>query len=48
MSTRKMTFTDKKYFYTAEDFQWSRLWPGNGDEKNETLELSKVNFKLSS
>lgn len=46
MSTPKMTFTDKKYFYTAEDFQWSRLWPGNGDEKNETLELSKFDKEL--
>lgn len=43
MSTPKMILTDKKYFYTAEDFHWSKLWSGTG---KEALELSKVKFTL--
>ena len=43
MSTPKMNLTDKKYFYTAEDFHWSKLWSGTG---KEALELSKVKFTL--
>ncbi|XP_027052850.1 GDP-D-glucose phosphorylase 1-like isoform X2 [Pocillopora damicornis] len=39
MSTPKMILTDKKYFYTAEDFHWSKLWSGTG---KEALELSKL------
>ena len=43
MSTPKMILTDKKYFYTAEDFHWFKLWSGTG---KEALELSKVKFTL--
>ena len=43
MSTPKMILTDKKYFYTAEDFHWSKLWSGTG---KEALELSTVKFTL--